>query len=103
MYQIGKTHQEQNIYKNPENFEPQKFDIDRAEDKSKPFSYVPFGGGIRECLGKEFAKLEMKIFAALLLRGYEWELVPGQDLDLVMIPTPRPRDYLKVVFRSIQG
>ena len=45
----------------------------------------------------------MKIFAALLLRGYEWELVPGQDLDLVMIPTPRPRDSLKVVFRSIQG
>ncbi|MHC5823443.1 MAG: cytochrome P450 [Nostoc sp.] len=103
LYQIGKTHQDQSIYKNPENFEPQRFGIDRAEDQSKPFSYVPFGGGIRECLGKEFAKLEMKIFAALLLRGYEWELVPGQNLDLVMIPTPRPRDALKVVFHSIQG
>ena len=103
LYQIGKTHQDQSIYKNPENFEPQRFGIDRAEDQSKPFGYVPFGGGIRECLGKEFAKLEMKIFAALLLRGYEWELVPGQDLDLVMIPTPRPHDALKVVFRSIQG
>lgn len=103
LYQIGKTHQDQSIYKNPENFEPQRFGIDRAEDKSKSFSYVPFGGGIRECLGKEFAKLEMKIFAALLLRGYEWELVPGQNLDLVMIPTPRPRDALKVVFRSIHG
>ncbi|MCC5646985.1 cytochrome P450 [Nostoc sp. CHAB 5824] len=103
LYQIGKTHQDQSIYKNPKNFEPQRFGIDRAEDQSKPFGYVPFGGGIRECLGKEFAKLEMKIFAALLLRGYEWELVPGQDLDLVMIPTPRPRDALKVVFHSIQG
>lgn len=103
LYQIGKTHQDQSIYKNPEIFEPQRFAIERAEDKSKPFGYVPFGGGIRECLGKEFAKLEMKIFAALLLRGYEWELVPGQDLDLVMIPTPRPRDSLKVVFRSIKG
>lgn len=100
-YQVNKTHQDQSIYKNPENFEPQRFGIDRAEDQSKPFSYVAFGGGIRECLGKEFAKLEMKTFAALLLRGYEWELVPGQNLDLAMIPTPRPRDDLKVVFRSI--
>ena len=43
----------------------------------------------------------MKIFAALLLRGYEWELVPGQNLDLKMTPTPQPSDGLKVFFRSI--
>lgn len=101
LYQIGKTHQDESVYKNPEIFDPQRFGIDRAEDKSKAFSYVTFGGGMRECLGKEFAKLEMKIFAALLLRGYEWELVPGQNLNLEMIPTPRPRDGLKVFFRSI--
>jgi cytochrome P450 len=101
LYQIGQTHQDASIYKNPEKFEPERFGVDRAEDKSKAFSYVTFGGGIRECLGKEFAKLEMKIFAALLLRGYEWELVSGQNLDLAMIPAPRPRDGLKVVFRSL--
>ncbi|WP_313934873.1 cytochrome P450 [Nostoc sp. FACHB-280] len=101
LYQIGQTHQDENVYKNPEIFDPKRFGIDRAEDKPQAFSYVSFGGGIRECLGKEFAKLEMKIFAALLLRGYEWELVPGQNLDLEMIPTPRPRDGLKVVFSSI--
>ncbi|MEH1848897.1 MAG: cytochrome P450 [Nostoc sp.] len=30
------------------------------------FSHIPFGGSIRECLGKEFARLEMKLFAVLL-------------------------------------
>ncbi|MEA5577052.1 cytochrome P450 [Anabaena sp. UHCC 0451] len=101
LYQIGKTHQDTTIYKDAKNFDPERFNTDRAEDKSKPFSYVSFGGGMRECIGKEFAKLEMKIFAALLLRGYEWELVAGQNLDLEIVPTPKPRDGLKVIFRSI--
>ncbi|MEA5551888.1 cytochrome P450 [Anabaena cylindrica UHCC 0172] len=100
LYQIGKTHQDETIYKDAQIFDPERFSTDRAEDKSQPFSYVTFGGGIRECVGKEFAKLEMKIFAALLLRGYEWELVAGQNLNLAMIPTPQPRDGLKVIFRS---
>jgi len=99
LYQIGRTHQDNSIYTKPEQFDPQRFGPERAEDKSKPFSHIPFGGGVRKCLGKEFAKLEMKLFAALLVREYEWELVPGQNLDLVMVPTPHPRDGLQVKFR----
>lgn len=75
----------------------------RRSYKPKPFGYVPFGGGVRECLGKEFAKLEMKLFAALLVREYEWELLPEQNLDLIMVPTPHPRDGLRVNFRRLQG
>lgn len=102
LYQIGKTHQDSGIYAQPERFDPERFGLERAEDKPKPFSYVPFGGGVRECLGKEFAKLEMKLFAALLVRDYEWELLPEQNLDLVMVPTPHPRDGLQVNFRRLQ-
>ena len=43
----------------------------------------------------------MRIFASMLLRGYEWELLPDRDLDLVAIPTPHPRDGLKINFRSL--
>jgi cytochrome P450 len=42
--------------------------------------------------------LEIKLFAARLLRGYGWELLPDQDLEMVVIPTPKPRDGLKVRF-----
>lgn len=101
MYNTYQTHQDKNIYQNPQIFDPDRFSVERNEDKSKPSSYIPFGGGIKECLGKEFAKLEMKIFTALLLRGYEWELVPGQNLDLKMTPMPQPSDGLKVFLRSL--
>jgi cytochrome P450 len=96
LYEIGQTHQDSTVYPNPKQFDPERFNPER---KVEPFSHVPFGGGIRECLGKEFARLEMKIFAALLVRNYEWELVPGQNLDLQTIPTPQPKDGLQVKFR----
>jgi len=96
-YQIVKTHQDENIYQNYECFDPDRFSIDRAEDRQQNFGYIPFGGGMRECLGKEFARLEMRILA-IFLANYQWELLPDQDLESVVIPSPRPRDGLKVKF-----
>ncbi len=98
LYQINVTHQDPDIYRDPELFDPERFDPIRAEDRVEVFGHVPFGGGLRECLGKEFAKLEMKLFAAQLLREFKWELVPGQDLSLALVPTPKPRDGLQVRF-----
>lgn len=102
-YQISETHQDPQIYKNPEQFDPDRFSPERAEEKQKVFSHIPFGAGIRECLGKEFARLEMKIFAALLVRRYHWELLPNQNLERTVLPFSRPRDGLKVKFRRHDG
>ncbi|GAA6617800.1 cytochrome P450 [Scytonema sp. NUACC26] len=101
VYYFKRTHQDTSVYKQPECFDPQRFAPERAEDKAKPFSYLPFGGGLRECPGKEFAKLEMKLLAAMLLREYEWELEPGQNLNFVQFPTPYPYDGLRVKFRRL--
>jgi cytochrome P450 len=98
LYNVPKTHQDNSVYTEAADFDPERFSPSRAEDKSKAFSHIPFGGGMRECIGKEFAKLEMKLFAALLVREYEWELLPGQDLNIIPAPTPYPKDKLKVKF-----
>lgn len=103
LYQIAKTHQDETVYFQPQEFDPERFSEERNEDKPKPFSWVPFGGGMRECIGKEFAKLEIKLFAALLVRNYDWQLLPNQSLDLITIPTPRPRDGLKVQLRRLNN
>ncbi len=97
-YSIKNTHKDTEIYRSPEQFNPDRFNAENAEDKNKTFGYIPFGGGVRECIGKEFARLEMKIFVAMLVRNYRWELEAEQDLSLVVIPAPRPRDGLKVRF-----
>lgn len=99
LYEIKQTHTNPNEYEEPEQFLPERF-VDSEENKRDKYSYVPFGGGIRECIGKEFARLEMKLFASHLLRHYAWELLPDQDLSMVIVPTPHPRDNLKVIFSA---
>jgi cytochrome P450 len=96
LYQIPQTHQDARAYPDPEKFDPERFSPTSGTAPTKPFGYLPFGGGLRECLGKEFARLEMRVFAAALARDYTWELLPEQDLQVELIPVPRPRDGLKV-------
>lgn len=90
------THEDENLYPTPKQFNPERFSSESSTDKQPPFGYVPFGGGLRECLGKEFARLEMKCLAAMLARQFTWELLPDQDLTLQVIPSPYPRDGLRV-------
>lgn len=43
--------------------------------------------------------MEMKIIAAHLLRSYDWEILPNQSLEVVTVPTNRPKDGLRVRFQ----
>ncbi|MBW4540286.1 MAG: cytochrome P450 [Myxacorys chilensis ATA2-1-KO14] len=96
-YSILHTHRLPEVYPDPEKFDPDRW----HNTKQKPFSLIGFGGGSRVCIGLAFAKLEMKLVAAHLLRHYEWELLPHQRLEPVQIPTRRPKDRLRVIFRAI--
>lgn len=98
-YQILLSHQNSQAFTHAKQFDPERFNHQKAEDKQQRFNYIPFGGGLRECLGKDLACLEMKIFAAMLVRNYDWELIANQNLEIDLFPIPRPRDGLKVNFR----
>ena len=99
-YQIAQTHKDEDIYPDSDRFNPDRFNRDLPADKQASFGYIPFGGGLRECIGKEFARLEMRLFASKMLHNYTWDLVPNQNLELVTVPTPHPRDGLKINFRQ---
>jgi len=98
LYRIPEAHRDPSIYEQPEEFDPERFNPVRAENNQVDYSLVGFGGGARICLGIAFAQMEMKIFASYLLRYYNWELLPNQDLSLKSIPTLKPNSGLKVKF-----
>jgi cytochrome P450 len=47
----------------PQQFRPERF-LDGAPD---PYTWIPFGGGVRRCLGAAFAELEMKVVISTIL------------------------------------
>ncbi len=101
LYRIEAAHKDERCYTNPDAFDPDRFSPKRAEQKRFDYSLVGFGGGPRICLGMAFAKLEMKILAAQLLRRYQWQLDPGQDLTLSVVPSLHPNDGLKVTLQPL--
>ena len=97
-YQIAQTHKDEELYPQSDLFNPERFNANQPADQQSSFGYVPFGGGLRECIGKEFARLEMRLFASKMLYSYDWKLLPNQNLELVTVPTPHPRDGLRIKF-----
>jgi cytochrome P450 len=56
--------------------EPERFDPSRFMDGRPPSShYLPFGGGVRRCLGAAFASYELAVAIGTVLRNYELELL----------------------------
>jgi cytochrome P450 len=68
--------------------EPLRFDPERwlAPEEGgqtvRPFTYFPFGGGPRTCIGMPFAHQELKLITAKVLQRVVPDLVPGQHLVL---------------------
>lgn len=58
------------VYPEPEAFRPERF-LDTTPD---PVSWLPFGGGIRRCIGAQFALYEMKIVLGTILSSCELSL-----------------------------
>lgn len=92
------------IFHDPESFRPHRWLRENKADAAKaqhPFGSVPFGYGVRGCLGRRIAELEMKLLLARLMQHYEVVLAPETgELEamgrIVLVPNK------KVALRFLQ-
>jgi cytochrome P450 len=54
---IWLAHTRADIYSDPYVFRPERF----VDSKPETYAWIPFGGGVRRCLGAAFAELEMRV------------------------------------------
>ena len=82
-------HRRPDIWPEPEVFRPERFAA-REERGVDRYSYFPFGGGPRRCLGEQFALWEARVIMGHILRRFDVALVPGQNLKAEPMITLRP-------------
>ena len=68
------TNRNARVYEQPGEFRPERF----LGATPETFSWIPFGGGIRRCIGASFALLEMKLMLRTMLSELEPELPSGR-------------------------
>ena len=65
MVSIYLAHTRPDVYADPYAFRPERF----IEEETETFSWIPFGGGTRRCIGAAFAQMEMRVAIATILRS----------------------------------
>ena len=79
-------------------FCPERFGVDEGSTcaiDTVSAGYCPFAAGRRGCIGMPLAKLELKIFGALLLRTLHFS-VDNPTAPWVAFPIPKPKDGLPI-------
>jgi len=100
MYSIYLSHRHPAYWPQPARFDPERFDP--AQNRSRPaFSYVPFGGGPRNCIGAAFGLVEAKVVLARLLQQFSLTLVSDKvHPHMGATLEPRPGVLMRVRRRS---
>jgi cytochrome P450 len=99
---IWTTHRDPEIWENPAGFDPRRW-LGEAPKQRPRFSYLPFGGGRRICVGQGFAMMNATILAAMIAQRFRFDFVPGSKIVLDPTVTLRPLHGIPVIVRRRPG
>ncbi len=91
------AHHAPRYWQDPERFDPERFTKEEVKQRT-PFTFLPFGGGPRVCIGQHYAMLQILMILSELIRRYDFELVPGQTIEARPMVILRPKHGIRMTF-----
>lgn len=92
------VHRDARWFPEPEAFRPERF-LGDAHKELPRFSYFPFGGGPRVCIGQHFALMELVFVVARLSQSFVFETLDGDAPALHPVITLRPKGPVRLRVR----
>jgi cytochrome P450 len=92
---IRTIHARGDLYREPTEFRPERF---LGEDVPDTYTWLPFGGGTRRCLGASFAMMEMRVILSRVLERTELQAASReQDKPELRVITLAPRNGAQAI------
>lgn len=95
------THRHPDFWDNPEGFEPERHTPEAMKARHR-YSFIPFGGGPRGCIGFPFAMMEMPLVLARVMQRYRLDLVPGFVVEPESAISLRQRNGARMLVQPLQ-
>jgi len=98
---IWGIHRNPKVWEDPQEFRPERFEGSAVADLDR-YAYLPFGGGPRACIGMHFARAELAIAVATVVRAFQIrsaERVPRVTAGIAL----GPRDRLRCTFEPLSN
>src|SRR5262249_22624883 len=92
-------HRHETLWDDPLRFDPERFAPERGAGRMR-FSYLPFGGGPRICIGAQLAMMEATLILAALAQRFRLRLAPGPEIELQSRITLRPKDGMRMILEA---
>jgi cytochrome P450 len=94
-------HRDPRYYADPERFDPERWN---AESYPRPagFTYFPFGGGPRGCIGQAYAMQEAVLVMTTLAQQWRMRLAPGHQVAFAPLINLRPKGGMPMVLERRQ-
>ena len=94
------THRHPAFWEQPEKFDPERFNPERSVERPH-YAFFPFGGGPRQCIGKDFAFMEAQLIVATIAQCYRLHLIPGHPVEPEVLITLRPKHGLLMTLQPL--
>jgi cytochrome P450 len=92
------VHRHPAYWSQPDRFMPERFLPENSADRDR-WCYTPFSAGQRVCIGNMFSLHESVLILSMIAQRAVPRLVPGQNIEPVMIATVRPSAPVMVDWR----
>jgi cytochrome P450 len=93
------THHHPGVWPEPEAFDPDRFTLERCALRPR-FAWYPFLGGPHQCIGQEFALMEITLVVAMLVQSFRFRLAPGFQVEPQPMLSLRPLGGLSLILQS---
>ncbi len=92
-------HHDERYFPDPFKFDPQRW-TPEAKELRPQFSYFPFGGGPRLCIGENFAWMEGSLVMATIAQRWKMRMVQGHRVEMQPLVTLRPKYGMKMTLEQ---